>query len=146
VERANKIFQKTIATSTASNSTAAAVTPLPSTALESTTTATPNQLAAWKSAGLELASASKVAVILLAGGQGTRLGSTDPKGCYDIGLPSGKSLFQYQAERITALERMAGSGIVPWYIMTSGPTRAATEGFFKANAYFGIDPANIMVG
>ena len=105
----------------------------------------PAEEARWRAIGMEAVSSSKVAVVLLAGGQGTRLGSSDPKGCYDIGLLSGKSLFQLQAERIKKLQLLAGEGaIVPWYIMTSGPTRKATENFFENNEYFGLNKDNIV--
>ncbi|GJE89594.1 UDP-N-acetylhexosamine pyrophosphorylase [Phanerochaete sordida] len=105
----------------------------------------------WRSIGLRAVANGEVGVLLMAGGQGTRLGSSAPKGCYDIGLPSHKSLFQYQAERIARLQKVAAEetqsstpAIVPWYVMTSGPTRKETEAFFEQNAYFGLSSKNVI--
>uniref|UniRef100_A0A2P2LK45 Uncharacterized protein n=1 Tax=Rhizophora mucronata TaxID=61149 RepID=A0A2P2LK45_RHIMU len=102
----------------------------------------------WWKMGLKAISDGKLAVLLLSGGQGTRLGSSDPKGCFNIGLPSGKSLFQLQAERILCVQRLAaqassegsgGSGQIHWYIMTSPFTDEATRKFFESHKYFGLE-------
>ena len=106
----------------------------------------------WYTYGLKLISQGKVAVVLMAGGQGTRLGSPLPKGCYDIGLPSHKSLFALQAERIRKIEQLAAAAngcsvekvCVPWYIMTSGPTRADTERHFQENSFFGLKSGQVV--
>lgn len=128
------------------------IEPLPSSGSDSLLDCSEDQLNAWRSKGLEAIAQNKVAVVLLAGGQGSRLGSSKPKGCYNIGLPSQNSLFQLQAERISKISEIAGRSypnsegsdiVIPWYIMTSGPTKQATKEFFEQNNYFGLDRANV---
>ena len=79
----------------------------------------------------------KVACLLVAGGQATRLDFQGPKGKFPIGPISNKSLFQLHAEKILAISRRYGSTI-PWYIMTSETNHEETVEFFKENNYFGL--------
>ncbi len=84
----------------------------------------------------------KAAAFLVAGGQGTRLGHAGPKGTFDIGLPSGKSLFQLQAERLLKLSRDCGR-MIPWYIMTSRENHDATTAFFENHGFFGLNRSDV---
>ncbi|KAI9033929.1 UDP-N-acetylglucosamine diphosphorylase [Phycomyces nitens] len=123
--------------------------PLPAHAIDFLDSASPEKLESWRELGFQLIGQNKVAAILMAGGQGTRLGSSAPKGCYDIGLPSHKCLFQLQAERILRLQTLARTNtnqnpIIPWYIMTSGPTHHPTCEFFESNDFFGLDRSNVI--
>ena len=127
------------------DSAADTLEPLPDSATASILDSDKADIEKWYKSGLELIGQGKVAVVLMAGGQGTRLGSSAPKGCFDIGLPSHKSLFQIQAERIRKAEKLAGKGTIPWYVMTSGPTRGPTEKFFEEHSYFGLSKDNVKI-
>lgn len=93
--------------------------------------------------GLQLIREGKVAAVLVAGGQGTRLGHSGPKGTFNLRLPSGKSLFQLQTQRLLKLADYA-EAIIPWYIMTSAENHAETTAFFKENRYFGYPEADLF--
>jgi len=64
-------------------------------------TATAEDKARWFKRGLEAVAGGEVAALVLAGGQGSRLGFDRPKGEYNLGLPSNKTLFQIQVRRCT---------------------------------------------
>lgn len=125
--------------------------PLPESATASILDSNREDIESWYSLGLDLVIKGQVAVILMAGGQGTRLGSSAPKGCFDIELPSHKSLFQIQAERLWKVQKLAQekSGkkniVVPWYVMTSGPTRGPTEQFFQEHDFFGLGKDDVFI-
>ena len=84
----------------------------------------------------------EIAVLTVAGGHGTRLGSNGPKGTLPIAPISGKSVFQLHAEKIRAVQQKYLT-CIPWYIMTSETTDRMTQKFFKSHQFFGLDPRQI---
>ena len=101
---------------------------------------------AWQQAtalGNELLTQGKVGVILVAGGQGTRLGFPHPKGMFPIGPVSEATLFQILAEQLRARARQAGC-VIPYYIMTSAATHTPTVEFFEQHDYFSLGRENVF--
>ncbi len=87
--------------------------------------------------GEEALRSGHVAALLVAGGQGSRLGFDKPKGMFAIGPISGASLFQIHAEKVLALSRRHGKPI-PLLVMTSPATHNDTESFFREHRFFGL--------
>jgi UDP-N-acetylglucosamine/UDP-N-acetylgalactosamine diphosphorylase len=97
--------------------------------------------------GLEAVKKGRVAALVLAGGQGSRLGFAGPKGIYDIKLPSHRTLFQLISERLVKLSLLAGTAddtTIPFYIMTSPLNHDTTVAYFEQNNYFGLCKKNVM--
>ena len=78
--------------------------------------------------------AGRVAALVVAGGQGSRLGSELPKGMYPVGPVTGATLFRWHAERVVALGRRYGHPL-PLLVMTSPATHAPTVDYFAANDF-----------
>ena len=95
-------------------------------------------------AGGEALAAGEVAVVIVAGGLGTRLGFDGPKGTFPIGPVSAASLFQIHAEKVVATSRRYGKTL-PLYIMTSPDNHEATVRFFDENGRFGLDHVRFFV-
>ena len=120
--------------------------PLDTNQIERLATAPPAKREGWRKAGLDACRRGEVAILLLAGGQGTRLGFDKPKGMFDVRLPSRKSLFRLQGERLLALERLAKAppGSIPWYVMTSAATDQETRNYFRKERFFGLKPTQVF--
>ena len=79
------------------------------------------------------------AVVTMAGGQGTRLGHTGPKGTFKLDVyGKGKYLFEILAENLKEANKKYNT-IIPWYIMTSKENNDQTQEFLEKNNYFGYD-------
>lgn len=93
--------------------------------------------------GTAALAAGHVGVILVAGGQGSRLGFDGPKGLYTIGPVSGASLFEILCGKIVAVSQRHGAA-VPLAIMTSSATDAATREFFARHDRFGLPEDRVL--
>ena len=85
----------------------------------------------------------KLAAVTMAGGQGTRLGHSGPKGTYDIGLASHKSIFEILCDNLKQAKEKYHVDI-PWYLMTSDENNADTIAFFEKNQYFGYPKSAVQ--
>jgi UDP-N-acetylglucosamine/UDP-N-acetylgalactosamine diphosphorylase len=88
--------------------------------------------------GDALLSAGRVATVLLAGGQGTRLGFAGPKGLFVLGPDSDRTLYAVLLERVAATARRAGRP-VPVVLLVSRDTETATRTHLDQRAWFGLD-------
>ena len=92
--------------------------------------------AKYEGIGLDAIRAGKVGAVLLAGGQGTRLGSDGPKGKYNIGLTKEVFIFERLIRNLLDVTDKAGC-FVPLYVMTSDKNHEETTAFFEEKQYFG---------
>lgn len=92
----------------------------------------------FRKAGLEAIQKGKVGAVLLAGGMGTRLGSDNPKGMYNIGITKEVYIFQRLVENLFDVVRESGEWI-PLYVMTSDKSHEDTTRFLKEHDYFGYN-------
>jgi len=150
LEEMSSMWRRTCGEDSLQSRDTSSMTPVEAELCESVTTVGHDKIRRYSDLALRAASDGQVGVLLLAGGQGTRLGVNYPKGMYDIGLPSGKTLYQIQMERILRLEelsqRLTGvRGRIQMYIMTSEATKEPTKAFLEKNKYFGLCQEQVTI-
>lgn len=96
-----------------------------------------------RQAGVSLLQEGKVAVLIVAGGQGVRLGHDKPKGTFPISPVMKKTLFQLFAEQVKATSQRHGTSL-PLLIMTSQENHDETITFFEAHHYFGLEKKQVF--
>lgn len=92
--------------------------------------------------GEQLIAEGKVGCIILAGGQGSRLGGGPSKGMVPVSLIKNKSLFQLFFEKAAAAARKAGRSL-PLAIMTSPLNHSETRAYLEKHRWFGAPPETV---
>ena len=93
--------------------------------------------------GEEVLKNGQYAVVTMAGGQGTRLGHSGPKGTFKLDVyGKGKYLFEILAENLKEANQKYGK-VIPWYIMTSKENNDETVEFMEKHNYFGYDKDSV---
>ncbi len=105
--------------------------------------ARPTDTADARRIGEDLLRDDRVAALTVAGGLGTRLGFTGPKGLFPITPVKHKTLFAHFAESIVAANRRYKCS-VPWLIMTSPDVHSATVDYFREHDFLGIPEDRVM--
>ncbi|ETP13901.1 hypothetical protein F441_11094, partial [Phytophthora nicotianae CJ01A1] len=139
------LFDRSTKADSVASAAADEVTPLEEGVVHQLTETAPELKKKWLDLGLEAVSKGMTGALILSGGQGTRLGFAGPKGMYDIGLPSGKSLFEIFALRVLKVQELAQTRFnlsespkIPLLIMTSEMNHDTTVSFFRDNKNFGL--------
>lgn len=92
--------------------------------------------------GQRLLAEGRVGCLIVAGGQGTRLGFDGPKGMYPITVCQHKSIFQFLAEKVAAASLLAGRAL-PLALMTSEANDVTTRQYFIDHGFFGLQPGQL---
>lgn len=100
------------------------------------------QAEAARPAGEQALREGKVACLLVAGGQGTRLGFSGLKGCFPLMPLSEMTLFEIFARKLLRAGRQCGR-VPPLYVMVSRQNEAQTREFFEARRFWGLDPSKV---
>ncbi len=90
----------------------------------------------FETVGLNMLAEGKVGAVLLAGGQGSRLGYDGPKGTFNIGVTRELSIFEQLMRNVSDVTSQTGRAF-PLFIMTSTVNDVATRSFFEEHSYFG---------
>ena len=106
---------------------------------------TPEQKEEFEKLGEEVIRNNQYAVVTMAGGQGTRLGHSGPKGTFKLDVyGKGKYLFEILAENLKEANKKYDVSI-PWYIMTSKENNKQTVEFLEKNNYFGYNKDDVII-
>ena len=93
--------------------------------------------------GAALLRSGKLAILTVAGGQGTRLGFGGPKGCFPIG-PGSRTIFDVHAAAVAEACREAGKPI-PWILIVSPTTEDATRAYIRRRGLPGVTAAQVRI-